>query len=76
MSFLNLPWQWDTDGFERGPIEISIKRWRRGPITFYRYIMHFNQEDTFTSYWCYIFNDVGIGIHLPSFIMDWILKDE
>jgi hypothetical protein len=65
MSFLNLPWQWDFSEVPETPIGLSVRRWRRGPVTFYRYVMHI-KGDTQTSYWLCLANDLSIGVHLPA----------
>ena len=67
MSFLNLPWQWDADDLPPTPFEFSIRRWRRGPITIYRHVHWLNErEDSHTTYWIYLADDFGFGIHLPA----------
>ena len=65
-------WQWDTSEVPTIELGVSVKRWRRGPVTFYRYIIHPSKDGTFTSYWMYIANDLGFAIHLPNWLMDRI----
>lgn len=64
MSFLNLPWQWDCAEVEGDPSVVVIKRWRRGPITIYRYeyVLNYNERNCNTQWWIYFWNDFGFGI--------------
>lgn len=70
MSFLNLPWKWDYSEVPSLPVGLAIRRWRRGPVTFYRHVIHCpNKADpnaTYTSFWLCLANDVSLGIHLPA----------
>lgn len=71
MSFLNLPWQWDVGGFEGAPADIAVRRWRRGPVTFYRYAIHLGGGNHHTSWWIYIADDLGFAVHLPAWLVNW-----
>ena len=76
MSFLNLPWQWDASGFDRSPAEITVRRWRRGPVTFYKYVIHLTNSGTHTSWWVYVANDFGFAVHLPAWLMNRLTSEE
>lgn len=68
MSFLNLPWQWDKTEAIDQPAKFSVIRWRRGPVTFYKYVLFFEQdENPEIQYWICVADDVSFGIHLPWF---------
>lgn len=67
MSFLNLPWQWDSDSSIQVPVGLTVKRWRRGPLTFYRYEWHFPALDIVDrSYFVCFADNWSIGISFPS----------
>jgi len=72
VSFLNTPWRWDTGGFSRAPADVSVRRWRRGPVTFYRYTIHLSESGTHTAWWIYVADDFGFAIHIPAWIMNWV----
>ncbi len=73
MSLFNLPWKWDyvdtrNSGVEGVPGFIHIRRWHRGPVTFYRYDISSNLRTTvLTQWWLCVADDVSFGVHLP----DW-----
>ena len=68
MSFLNLPWQFDKHEFpESVKAFVHYKRWRRGPITFYKKMELLTQDQEWTTeWWVYVANDFGFGIQLPN----------
>lgn len=67
---LGLPWKWDRGGFKDAPAIMSVDRWRRGPVTFYRYTMDLARWNTHTVWWLYVPGDFGFAFHPP----DWLLK--
>lgn len=67
MSFLNLPWQWDDAVTVRVPVDMVVKRWRRGPVTFYRYTLLLPTGDAEVYYFFCWADDWSIcfSIHTP-----------
>lgn len=70
MSFFNLPWQWDD---EETPaiVEVGVhyKRFRRGPVTFYRRVMLMpNGIDHDTLWEICVADDLSFGVHLPKWL--------
>ncbi len=81
MSFLNLPWQWDrvdTGGVFEPVRTPRITRWRRGPVTFYRFEFYLSKgvfdhnamrliepPMTFVQWWVFIADDFGLALTLP-----------
>ncbi len=74
MKFLNLPWKWDTlDMDDPGLLcEVAIKRWHRGPVTFYRYTMRLLPDEKPLVYFSLCFMDNwSIALHAP-FPKGWL----
>lgn len=72
---MSLSWQWDEGGFDHAPADISVRRWRRGPVTFYRYTIHLptvaDPDGTFSAWWIYVADGFGFAVHLPARLVNW-----
>ncbi len=71
MKFLNLPWKWSTTDLDDPGMlcEVAIKRWHRGPVTFYRYTMRFQLGKKPLTYFSLCFMDnwsIALGAPFPK----------
>ncbi len=71
LNLFNLPWKWGTieidDPGEQ--VEFCMKRWYRGPVTFYRYTIRLSPNPKgIMVYYVFCFRDNwSIAIHTPFF---------
>lgn len=69
MSFLNLPWKWDTEETPAFVVDAHYKRYRRGPLTFYRRVTLMPNGIDHDTLWEICFTDnFTIGVHLPEWL--------
>jgi hypothetical protein len=60
-----LDWQWDRTASTEIPISLVLTRWRRGPITFYRRVVHQASINlTYTEYRLCFLNNISFCIEV------------
>jgi len=59
-----LDWQFDRRASSTF-VEMTWVRWRRGPVTVYRQRTDTGQSGS-TTWFLYVWDDVGFGVHLPD----------
>lgn len=68
-------WYWDTQSGYGINVQVDIKRWRRGWVTFYRYQWNFvDYGSEMKQHFVYIIGDIGFGIQLPEWIFNLFIK--